>query len=98
MDDIKSIISLLEANKDNITLVTEYANNASLLLDSSTMKEINERNQRLGPSLSSPINELRNASKEIGDVETVMINDIIANLIPQISNFWIPHLMIFGSS
>lgn len=41
------------------------------------MKEINEKNQRLGTSLSSSIIEFLSASKEIRDVETVMINDII---------------------
>lgn len=81
MDDLKSIISLLGANDDNPTLITKYANDASLLLDSSTMKEINEKNQRLGDSLTSSINELRNASKDINDVETVMIKDIIDEII-----------------
>ena len=81
MDDLKSIISLLGANDDNATLITKYANDASLLLDSSTMKEINEKNQRLGDSLTSSINELRNASKDINDVETVMIKDIIDEII-----------------
>lgn len=81
MDDLKSIISLLGANEDNATLVTKYANDASLLLDSSTMKEINEKNQRLGDSLSSSINDLRNASKDIKEVETVMINDNIDDII-----------------
>src|SRR5688572_23817018 len=81
MDDLKSIILLIEAEKDNTTLVTEYANKASLLLNSLTMKEINEKNQRLGTSLSSSITELRSASKEIRDVETVMINDIIDEII-----------------
>jgi hypothetical protein len=81
MDDLKSIISSLEANEDNPTLVTDYANDASLLLDSSIMKEINETNQRLGTSLSSLINDLRNESKEIRDVGTVLINDIIDDII-----------------
>jgi hypothetical protein len=43
MDDLKSIISLIDTEKDNAMLVTEYANKASLLLNSSTMKEINEK-------------------------------------------------------
>lgn len=81
MDDLKSIISLLGANDDNATLVTKYANDASLLLDNLTMKEINEKNQRLGHSLTSSISELRNASKDIKEVETVMINDIIDEII-----------------
>lgn len=81
MDDLKSIISLLRANEKNATLVTEYTNDASLLLDSSTMKEINEKNQRLGDSLSSSIIELCSASKDIKEVETVMINDIIDDII-----------------
>jgi hypothetical protein len=80
MDDLKSIILLIEAEKDNSTLVTEYANKASLLLNTSIIKEINEKNQRLGTSSSSII-ELRSASKEIRDVETVMINDIIDEMI-----------------
>jgi hypothetical protein len=48
MDDLKSIILLIRSNADNVTVVTEYAKNASMLLDSSTMKEINEKNQRQG--------------------------------------------------
>jgi hypothetical protein len=35
----------------------------------------------LGTSLSSSIIELRSASKEIRDVETIMINDIIDEMI-----------------
>lgn len=81
MDDLKSIISLVGANEDNATLVTKYANDASLLLDNSTMKEINEKNQRLGDSLTSSINELRNASKDIKGVETGVIYDIIDEII-----------------
>lgn len=81
MDDLKSIISLLGANEENATLVTKYANDASLLLDNSTMEEINEKNQRLGDSLSSSINELLNASKDIKEVETVMIKDIVDEII-----------------
>lgn len=43
MDDLKSVILSIRANWDNVTLITEYANDASLLLNSSTMKEINEK-------------------------------------------------------
>jgi hypothetical protein len=81
MDNIKSIISLIRASGDNSTLVTEYANNASMLLNSSIMKEINERNQRLGAFLSSTITELRNASREIGDGDADMIKDLIDDII-----------------
>jgi hypothetical protein len=81
MDDLKSIILSIRANGDNVTLVTEYANDASLLLNSSTMKEINEKNQRLGTTLSSSITELRNASGRIGEDETIMIKDTIDEII-----------------
>lgn len=81
MDDIKSIILLIESSNENSTLVTEYANNASMLLNSSTMNEINERNQRLGTTLTSAITELRNASREIRDDEIVMIQDLIHDII-----------------
>ena len=81
MDDIKSIILLIESSNENSTLVTEYANNASMLLNSSTMNEINERNQRLGTTLTSAITELRNASREIRDDEVVMIQDLIDDII-----------------
>lgn len=81
MDDLKSIILSIRANGSNVTLVTEYANDASLLLNSSTMKEINEKNQRLGTTLSSSITELRNASKEIGEDEAIMIKDTIDEII-----------------
>lgn len=40
MDDLKSVILLIRANGDNVTLVTEYANDASFLLNSSTMNRI----------------------------------------------------------
>jgi hypothetical protein len=52
-----------------------------LLLNSSTMKEINEKNQRLGTTLSSSITELRNASGRIGEDETIMIKDTIDEII-----------------
>lgn len=81
MDNVKSIISLMRSSGDNSTLVTEYAKNASVLLNSSIMKEINERNQRLGASLSSTIIELRNASREIGDDDADMIKDLIDEII-----------------
>jgi hypothetical protein len=45
------------------------------------MKEINERNQRLGASLSSTIIELRNASREIRDDDADMIKDLIDEII-----------------
>jgi hypothetical protein len=45
------------------------------------MKEINERNQRLGASLSSTIIELRNASTEIRDDDADMIKDLIDEII-----------------
>lgn len=44
MDDIKSIILLVENNVDNTALLTEYADKASLLLNGSALKEINEQN------------------------------------------------------
>lgn len=81
MDDLKSIILLIRSNGDNVTLVTEFANNASMLLNSSTMKEINEKNQRLGTSLSSSITQLHNTSKEIGDDNVISIDDIIDEII-----------------
>jgi hypothetical protein len=81
MDDLKSIILLIRENGDNMTLVTEYANDASLLLNSSTMKEINEKNQRLGTTLSSSITELRNASGGIGEDEAIMVKDTIDEII-----------------
>lgn len=81
MDDLKSIILSIRANGDNVTLVTEYTNDASLLLNSSTMKEINEKNQRLGTTLSSSITELRNASGGIGEDEAIMIKDTIDEII-----------------
>lgn len=81
MDDLKSIILSIRANGDNVTLVTEYANDASLLLNSSTMKEINEKNQRLGTTLSSSITELRNATKEIEEDEVIKIKDTIDEII-----------------
>jgi hypothetical protein len=81
MDDLKSIILSIRANGDNVTLVTEYTNDASLLLNSSTMKEINEKNQRLGTTLSSSITELQNASGGIGEDEAIMIKDTIDEII-----------------
>lgn len=81
MDDIKSIILLIRSSGENVTLVTEYSNNISILLNSSTMKEINERNLRLGTSLSSSITELRNVSREIRDDKAVMIQDLIDDTI-----------------
>ena len=54
---------------------------ASLLLNSSTMKEINEKNQRLGTTLSSSITELRNASGGIGEDEAIMVKDTIDEII-----------------
>lgn len=81
MDDLKSIILSIRANGDNGTLVTEYANDASLILNSSTMKEINEKNQRLGTTLSSSITELRYANGQIGEDETIMIEDTIDEII-----------------
>jgi hypothetical protein len=81
MDDLKSIILSIRANGDNVTLVTEYTNDASLLLNSSTMKEINEKNKRLGTTLSSSITELRDASRGIGDDEAIMIKDTIDEII-----------------
>lgn len=81
MDDLKSVILLIRANGDNVTLVTEYANDAYFLLNSSTMKEINEKNQRLGTTLSTSITELRNASREMGDDEAIMIKDTIDEII-----------------
>jgi hypothetical protein len=81
MDDLKSIILSIRANEDNVTLVTEYADDASLLLNSSTMKEINEKNQRLGTTLSSAITELRNASGGIGEDEAIMVKDTIDEII-----------------
>jgi tRNA(His) 5'-end guanylyltransferase len=77
MDDIRSIILLIRSSGENVILVTEYSDNVSILLNSSTMKEINERNLRLGTSLSSSISELRNASREIKDDKALMIQDLI---------------------
>ena len=45
------------------------------------MKEINEKNQRLGTTLSSSITKLRNASGEIGEDEAIMIKDTIDEII-----------------
>lgn len=81
MDDIKSFILLIRSGGENVTLVTEYSKNISILLNSSTMKEINERNLRLGTSLSSSLSELRNASREIRDDKAVMIQDLIDDTI-----------------
>jgi hypothetical protein len=100
MDDLKSIILSIRANGDNVTLVTEYANDASLLLNSSTKKEIDEKNQRLGTAQLSSITELRNASKEIGEVEAIMIKDTIDEIIsagiekPDVENATIQSLAI----
>lgn len=81
MDDLKSVILSIRANWDNVTLITEYANDASLLLNSSTMKEINEKNQRLGTTLSSSIMNLRNGNGGIGEHEAIMIKDTIDEII-----------------
>jgi hypothetical protein len=81
MDDLKSIVLSIRANRDNVTLVTEYTNDASLLLNSSIMKEINEKNQRLGTTLSSSTTELRNVSGGIGEDEAIMIKDTIDEII-----------------
>lgn len=81
MDDIKSIILLIRSNGENITLVTEYADNVSMLLNSSTMKEINERNQRLGASLASSLDELQNTSREIRDNKAMVIQDLVDDII-----------------
>jgi hypothetical protein len=100
MDDLKSIILSIRANGDNVTLVTEYANDASLLLNSSTKKEIDEKNQRLGTAQLSSITELRNASKEIVEVEAIMIKDTIDEIIsariekPDVENATIQSLAI----
>jgi len=80
MDDLKSIILSIRANGDNVTLVTEYTSDASLLLNSSIMKEINEKNQCLGTTLSSSLTELRNLSGGIED-EAIMIGDTIDEII-----------------
>ena len=42
MDDLKSINSLIRSNVDNVTVVPEFANNSLMLLNCSTMKEIND--------------------------------------------------------
>ncbi len=81
MDDLKGIILLIRANVDNPTLVTEYANNASSLLKSSTMKEINEKNQRLGKYLYSSIIDLRNVSKGNTEDRTNTIDEITEEII-----------------
>ena len=66
MDDFKSIILLIGNNVDNTTLLTEYADKASFLLNGSALKEINEQNQRLGNYLSSSTLDLKNVSKTDG--------------------------------
>ena len=53
MDEFKRIILLVENNVDNATLLTDYADKASLLLNGSALKEINELNQRLGKIISA---------------------------------------------
>lgn len=74
MDDLKSINLLITDNVDNPTLVAEYANNASSLLNSSTMKEINEKNQRLGKYQYFSMIDLRNVSKgNTGDRTNTMM-------------------------
>ena len=80
MDDLKGIILLIRANVDNPTLV-EYANNASSLLNSSTTKEINEKNQRLGKYLYSSIIDLRNVSKGNTEDRTNTIDEITEEII-----------------
>ncbi|MDW0200221.1 MAG: hypothetical protein QOK54_06055 [Nitrososphaeraceae archaeon] len=44
---------MVENNVDNATLLTDYADKASLLLNGSALKEINELNQRLGKIISA---------------------------------------------
>jgi len=78
---LKGIILLIRAEVDNPTLVTEYANNASSLLNSSTMKEINEKNQRLGKYLYSSIIDLRNVSKGNTEDRTNAIDEITEEII-----------------
>jgi hypothetical protein len=78
---LKSIILLIRANVDNPTLVTEYANNASSLLNSSTMKEINEMNQRLGKYLYFSMIDLRNVSKGNMEDRTNTIDEITEEII-----------------
>jgi hypothetical protein len=81
MDDLKGILFLIRADVDNPTLVTEYANNASSLLKNSTMKEINEKNQRLGEYLYSSIIDLRNVSKGNAEDRTNTIDEITEEII-----------------
>lgn len=78
---LKSIILLIRSNVDNPTLVTEYANNASSLLNSSTMKEINEMNQRLGKYLYFSMIDLRNVSKGNMEDRTNTIDEITEEII-----------------
>jgi len=81
MDDFKSIILLVGNNVDNTTLLTEYVDKASFLLNGSALKEINEQNQRLGNYLSSSTLDLKNVSKTDVKERTNVINDIIAEVI-----------------
>ncbi len=78
MDDFESIILLVGNNVDNTTLLTEYADKASFLLNGSAFKEINEQNQRLGNYLSSSTLDLKNVGKTDVKEMTNVINDIIA--------------------
>lgn len=81
MDDLKSINLLITDNVDNPTLVAEYANNASSLLNSSTMKEINEKNQRLGKYQYFSMIDLRNVSKGNTGDRTNTIDEITEEII-----------------
>jgi CO dehydrogenase/acetyl-CoA synthase beta subunit len=79
VDQIKSALtSINEYDSSNKTAIGEQAKYARMLLTQSVLKELNERNQRIGTELPRLLDSLQNIPPEDLNGNISMLNDLLA--------------------
>jgi hypothetical protein len=78
VDQIKSaLVPILQYDSSNLTAINEQAQHARMLLSDDVLKELKERNERIGTDLPRMLDSLTNTSSQDLDGNITELNDLL---------------------
>ena len=78
VDQIKSaLVPILQHGPSNLTAINEQAQYATMLLSDDVLKELKERNERIGTDLPRMLDSLKNTSNQDLDGNVSELNDLL---------------------
>jgi hypothetical protein len=78
VDQIKSVLMpILQNDSSNVTAIKEQAQYARMLLTDDVLKELKERNERIGTDLPGMLDSLKNASEKRLNGNVSELNDLL---------------------